>query len=193
MQRIAVFIGPSGVGKSAVVTELIRQGIVTLTPSWTTRPRRAHEDGKALDHVFVDEAGFVQHETKGGFMATTQPFGLPYRYGLPYPRPCDGTVPAVILRASLLDELAKHCPNMVVIQIEADRSRVEAHLRDREAQGAAKRQESHDQEVALGRRMADQIIANDGDIHEAVVKATALLRAAFPGVLSPAPTAASER
>jgi guanylate kinase len=191
MQRIAVFIGPSGVGKSAVVAALIRDGIVTLTPSWTTRPRRAHESGKALDHVFIDEAGFARHEAQGDFMAATQPFGLPYRYGLPHPKPCDGTVPAVILRASLLDELAKHCPHMVVIQIEADRSRVDAHLRDREAQGAAKRQESHDQEVALGRGMADHVIANDGTLDEAVSKATVLLRAAFADVFCPLPMAAS--
>lgn len=182
MQRIAVFIGPSGVGKTALVAELIHRGVVTLTPSWTTRPRRRHEEGQTLDHVFIDEAGFAQHEAQGLFMATTQPFGLPYRYGLPHPRHEEGSVAAVILRASLLDELARHCPEMVVIQIEADRTRVDAHLRDRETQGAARRQESHDQEIALGRRMADHIITNDGELHEAVTKAIAILQASFPEV-----------
>ena len=79
--NILVLIGPSGAGKSTVARELIKQGIVSINPSWTTRPVREGED--ELEHVFVDDKEFSRRASEGFFLDWAQPFDLPYSYGLP--------------------------------------------------------------------------------------------------------------
>src|SRR6476660_9759614 len=44
-QSLLVFIGPSGSGKSTIVRTLVERRVVTVHPTWTTRPRRADEAG----------------------------------------------------------------------------------------------------------------------------------------------------
>src|SRR3954447_16585781 len=97
------FIGPSGSGKSTVVRELAARGLVTVHPTWTTRPRRADERQGSLEHRFVSDDEFDELCRRGFFIETVSLFGLPFRYGLP---PLDGDsagpggpVDAVMLRA----------------------------------------------------------------------------------------------
>src|SRR5436305_590449 len=80
---VVVFIGPSGSGKSTVVRELASRGLVTVHPTWTTRPRRADEQQGSLEHRFVSDGEFDELCRRGCFIETVRLFGLPYRYGLP--------------------------------------------------------------------------------------------------------------
>ena len=79
MGRLFVISGPSGVGKSTILREL-----VSLVPrlsfaiSHTTRPQRAGEmDGR--DYHFVSEERFVQLIAEGAFVEWAWVHG--YRYG----------------------------------------------------------------------------------------------------------------
>src|SRR3954451_2133494 len=101
---VVVFIGPSGSGKSTVVRELADRGLVTVHPTWTTRPRRQDEQAGSLEHRFVSDAEFDRLCERGFFLETVTLFGLPYRYGLPpvgSPR-ATGALDAVMLRAPLV-------------------------------------------------------------------------------------------
>src|SRR4051812_28800945 len=110
---VVVFIGPSGSGKSTVVRELADRGLVTVHPTWTTRPRRADEQQGSLEHRFVSDDEFDELCRRKFFIDTVSLFGLAYRYGLP---PLDdgsagatspalhaAPVDAVMLRAPLVD------------------------------------------------------------------------------------------
>src|SRR5436309_1716713 len=50
---LLVLIGPSACGKSTVARALAEQRLVTLLPTWTTRPRRRDEHGNTAEHRFV--------------------------------------------------------------------------------------------------------------------------------------------
>src|SRR5262245_1110257 len=103
---VVAIIGGSGSGKSSVVRELHRRGLVNVHPTWTTRPRRGDETGGSLEHRFVTDKGFDRLEADGCFCDTVAMFGLPYRYGLPARRRrVPGRVDVVMVRAQLVDRL----------------------------------------------------------------------------------------
>lgn len=190
MNKLLVLIGPSGVGKSSLAVELARRGSVELFPTWTTRPRRSYEMQSTPDHVFADESEFDARWRQGYFLGVAQPFGLPYRYGLPKICRQTHSVPAVILRAFLLGELHQHYPNTVVYQIEADLQRVDQHLASREQAGHAKRLESHQAEMILGRRLALRCVPNNGELSDALDQIQNHLHDDFPPEMSVAESAA---
>jgi guanylate kinase len=74
--------GPSGVGKGTVIAELRRRHpALTLSTSWTTRPRRAGEvDGE--HYRFVDEPTFRAAEQAGEFAESEEYRG--HLYGTPW-------------------------------------------------------------------------------------------------------------
>lgn len=78
---LVVVSGPSGVGKSTVVAEVLRQSPdVWLSVSVTTRsPRPGEVDG--VDYWFVDEAEFARMVTEGELLEHAQYAGN--RYGTP--------------------------------------------------------------------------------------------------------------
>src|SRR3954468_10651500 len=118
---VVVFIGPSGSGKSTVVRELADLGLVTVHPTWTTRPRRPDEQQGSLEHRFVSDDEFDRLCRRKFFIDTVSLFGLPYRYGLPpLSNPSSGPadpVDAVMLRAPLVDRFAEHVGAVTVYQI----------------------------------------------------------------------------
>ena len=83
LPSLLVFIGPSGTGKSSVVRGLADRGVVTVHPTWTTRPRRRDELAGSVEHHFVSEAEFLRRRDDGFFLHSVQMFGMPYWYGLP--------------------------------------------------------------------------------------------------------------
>ena len=116
--RILVFVGPSGSGKSTLIRELHRRGIVEVMPSWTTRPRRDDEAEEDVDHLFVGNEDFDELEKASHFLETVELFG--FRYGLPAINPSSvDRIPAISVRAHLLDLVAEHFPDHVVYQIES--------------------------------------------------------------------------
>lgn len=77
---LVVISGPSGVGKTTVVTELLKQPGITRSISATTRPPRGAEiDGK--DYFFLSPEAFEQGVQKGDFLEHATINGR--RYGTP--------------------------------------------------------------------------------------------------------------
>jgi guanylate kinase len=164
---LLVVVGPSGSGKSTVVAALVDAGVLEMTPSWTTRPPRAEERQRCVEHRFVSEADFDRLEAEAYFLDTVQMFGLPYRYGIPPVRRPDGRATAVVmLRAGLLGMLGRHYDRPLIYQIEDNRERVAARLRQRHPDAAelGSRLEDYDREVLLGRTQAHRTFLNAADI-----------------------------
>lgn len=181
--KILVVIGPSGVGKSTLFAPLRREGAVRLVPTWTTRKPRHYEDPADSDHVFVDEDEFAARERDGFFLETVRLFGLEARYGLPRAVLDDDgrSIRALMLRAMLLERIARYFPVHIVYQVEAPRARVEAHLRARlERDGdIGSRLANFEDELHQGRRMANRIIDNSGPPERVQAQLRAWLREDF--------------
>lgn len=160
-----VVIGPSAVGKSTLVRELHRRHLARVIPTWTTRPRRADEWGFVVEHRFVTDGGFDAGCAAGFFAATGTLPGLPYRYGLPHFGTAVGTPPELVMvRASYVPMIATLAPEIVVYQVEDGLDRVRRRLAARAGgpREATARLESFDDELAVGRRVADRVFRNDG-------------------------------
>jgi guanylate kinase len=172
--RVLAILGPSGCGKSTVVRALHRRGIVDVTPSWTTRPRRDDELDGSIEHRFVDDEEFTVRQDAGLFLEVVQLFGLPYRYGLPaVEAPADGRVPAIMVRAPLMPLVARHFPGHVAYQIEDGYQRSRQRL-ERRAGDLGTRLDGFEEECRIGRRAAHRIFVNQGavgDLVEAVANA----------------------
>jgi guanylate kinase len=161
---LVVVIGPSGSGKSTLVRELHRRGVISVRPTWTTRPRRADEQAGSVEHHFVSEGAFAAVEAAGGFLGTAAMFGLPHRYGVPAePAVGPGRVEVVMLRAPLVARFARVAAPFRVLAIEADpqqiRERLVARGCDLVELGA--RLDDNEREVRAGRAIADRVLVND--------------------------------
>ena len=80
--QLVIISGPSGVGKSTIVRELVRQfpGRVRLSISATTRPPRPGElDGR--DYYFLTNEEFVRRREAGDFLEYVEVFGRGHWYG----------------------------------------------------------------------------------------------------------------
>ena len=75
---IVVLTGPSGVGKSALVEQLVQRGWSKCITCTTRPPRPYEKDG--LDYHFLEESSFLDAKDKGLFMETNQHYG--HSYGL---------------------------------------------------------------------------------------------------------------
>jgi guanylate kinase len=161
---LLVIIGPSGGGKSTAIRILAKQGLVEITPSWTTRPARPNETNESVEHNFVSPAIFLQKEKEGFFMETAQMFGLPYLYGLPRIMvPQNSRIPAIMLRVNLLHLVAKHYKQALVYHIEDSKARIRERLRRRESAGEApgSRLAGIEMEIKTGRQLANRIFVNE--------------------------------
>lgn len=149
--------------------ELHGRGVVTVTPSWTTRPLRDDEMAATVEHRFVTEEEFSRLEQAGLFLEVVQPFGLPYRYGLPaVEAPPGGRVSAIMVRAPLMPLVARHFPDHVVYQIEDSYDRVRQRLlaRGRPPSELGTRLALYEQERSSGRDMAKRVFHNTASISD---------------------------
>lgn len=165
--KLLVVIGPSGAGKSSVVQLLQEDGLIVVTPSWTTRPPRPEEATGAIEHHFTSEAEFRKKESKGYFLETVQMFGLPYSYGLPkVEKPINNSIPVIMLRASLLPLLGKHYSHYTVYQIEDDIAKIKARLLERQTAGQqiGSRLEDYEKEITAGRKLASRVFNNSNTL-----------------------------
>lgn len=182
--RLLAVLGPSGTGKSTVVRELHRRGVIEVTPSWTTRPRRPDERGGSIEHRFVGEEEFTARQDAGAFLEVVQMFGLPYRYGLPpVGEPAGGRVPAIMVRAPLMPLVARHFPGHVAYQVEDDLLRARERLARRAAAGAelGTRLDGFEEECRLGRQAAHRVFVNRGSVGDLVEALADALRRDFAG------------
>src|SRR5262245_1486755 len=107
---VLVLVGPSGAGKSVLAAALARLGVVTVHPTWTTRPPRPGEAaGGCPEHRFVSDRQFDRLVESGFFCDVARPFGGAHRYGLPRlphrpagPAATVERIEAVLLRATYL-------------------------------------------------------------------------------------------
>jgi guanylate kinase len=162
-RKVLAVIGPSGAGKSTVIRNLHDEGLVQVSPTWTTRPPRPGELEETVEHHFVAEAEFAKKQKIGFFVEVVQMFDLPFKYGLsPISEPEPGKVPVVMLRASLLQLFNKYYPNNVVYQIEDDLPKIRERLRARELHGEelGSRLSDYEKEIAFGHKLADRIFIN---------------------------------
>ena len=75
--KVVIISGPSGVGKSTVCRELVRQIDAFLSVSVTTRPRSESEvNGK--DYRFISKTEFQKRIETGGFLEYAEVFGNLY-------------------------------------------------------------------------------------------------------------------
>jgi guanylate kinase len=163
---VLVIIGPSGVGKSAIVRELVDIDLIDLTPTWTDRPPRSEEN--ELEHAFVTSERFDQLVEEDFFSHPPLTFfNLPYRYAVPklrMPRP-DQT-PAVMARISARPLIDKLYPNRIFYQIEAPYKLVASRLEERAQTGdqLGSRLTDYDIEISQGREVARRTFMNDGPL-----------------------------
>lgn len=175
LMKILVIIGPSGSGKSAAMRELQARGRIRVTPSWTTRPRRADESEETVEHHFVDDPEFDRRLEEGFFIETINLFG--YRYGMPsVEQPAAGVVPTIMMRAPRLNIVEGHYPEHVVYQIEGEpedaRQRAIANGIDPDDI----RVTGWKEERAMGAHLADRVIKSTSgasDLVETIERALA--------------------
>lgn len=165
--RLLVIIGPSGTGKTSALKLLHDQGVVEVTPSWTTRPPRQDELNGTLEHRFVDDVTFTAKKDEGYFLDTAQLFNLPHWYGLPKLEKSQGSrVATVMLNADLLPLMDKHYSNYTIYQIEDELERAAERLQARQAAGhdMGSRLEDYKAEIVAGRMRAQRVFMNDGTL-----------------------------
>lgn len=83
--KLVVISGPSGVGKSTVVRQVLEHfvGRARLSISATTRPPRgAEQDG--VDYYFLSDGEFARRRADGEFLECIEVFGRGHWYGTPW-------------------------------------------------------------------------------------------------------------
>jgi guanylate kinase len=178
---LLTLIGPSASGKSTLARALADLGLVTLVPTWTTRPPRPDEDGDAADHRFVSEEVFDQLSAEQAFLVEGSHPGLPYRYGLPQLDDVPG-IPMVILRAghvALLASAIRQVP--VAYQVCAPAHHVAARLSARGTSEAERRLrlDSYHAECVAGTRISRRTFLNDGPMTNLVAAVSRALTTDF--------------
>lgn len=175
---ILAIIGPSGVGKSAIASQLVKRGVADITPSVTDRPRRAGEP--EIEHRFVSQAEFDRLLAKNYFVGEiVTPFGLPYRYGLPLIED-KGNIPLVMTRAYFIPVLRRYYPNTIVYQIEAAEDFAAGHIQRRQDENIGTRLSKFKEEIELGRSQTARVFLNYGNnLEELVNKIAVMLKQDF--------------
>lgn len=182
---LLVIIGPSGSGKSSVIRQLYQQGMIEITPTWTTRPPRPGETDESIEHKFVDDKTFQQKVAAGFFLNTKTMFGLEYHYGLPrIKQPAGHRVPVIVLRAALLPLLAKFYSNFTIYQIVDDPKKIANRLISRQAAGEklGKRFDDNLKEIELGKNLANRIFCNQDNLRHFTKEVADAIRIDFPDI-----------
>jgi guanylate kinase len=162
-----ILIGPSGVGKSHTVSQLVkRSAYIRVIPTWTDRPKRPDEN--ELEHRFVTKERFDALHASDAFLEVVTMFSLPFRYGFKRDQYVSDphSVHLVILRATHIPLAKKHFKQLTVYQIEAPTEQAHYAIRGRKGHAHGTRMAQFKKEIAAGRTVADRIynnVHNDSD------------------------------
>ncbi|HZA39906.1 MAG TPA: hypothetical protein VFA00_04695 [Actinomycetota bacterium] len=179
--KLLVFIGPSGSGKTTLIRELDSREVISVTPSWTTRPRRADEIEGSIDHRFVSREQFTRLRDDGFFLEVVEMFG--HDYGLPrIGQPRSGAKPAISIRASHLGLVSKHYPDHLVYQIESSRENARARIatRNEPRADADMRIKSYSEEIDLGRKTSTREFDTSGSLKRVLAEVERAISEDFP-------------
>ncbi len=178
--RVLAIIGPSGCGKTTILKQLNQEGLVYVNPTYTERPKREGEE--SLEHEFVTPEEFNRLEESGFFIKVIQAFGLKYRYGVPHLKGEGNKIPLLMLRAAYLPLLFKYYPDNVIYQIEAPISLARRWVKKRGDKELGTRLEQFQAEIESGRKHANRVFVNDGELTDCIDAIKKALKADFSNI-----------
>lgn len=156
-----MLIGPGGVGKGTIARRLVeRDPHLWLSKSWTTRPRRATEDG--TEYRFVDRSEFEHAIDENRFLEWAEFHGN--LYGTPMPDSPEDTDVLLEIEVQGAEQVLERNPGAVVFLILApSMEHLEERLRGRgdNEDHIVLRLSSTPQELAKGHELASFVILND--------------------------------
>lgn len=137
--KLVIVSGPSGVGKSTCVRELLKtcELPLELSVSATTRPKRPSEtDGK--EYHFVSQEEFDRLERNDAFLETAEVFDVGYKYGTLRETVSTGLKQGkwIILEIDVIGaaKVMKEHPEAISIFIYQTLEEIEARLRGRKTE-----------------------------------------------------------
>lgn len=156
-----VLIGPGGVGKGTLATRLVEaDDRLWLSRSWTTRPRRATENG--TEYIFVDRAKFEAAIDDDQFLEWAEFHGN--LYGTPWPKAPESMDVLLEIEVAGAEQVRAEHPDAIVFLILApSMGRLEERLRGRgdSDDHVALRLSSTPYELAKGHELASYVVVND--------------------------------
>jgi guanylate kinase len=162
------------VGKGTLALRLVASDDrLWLSRSWTTRPRRANEDGS--EYNFVERATFEKAIDDDQFLEWAEFHGN--LYGTPTPKAPDGSDVLLEIEVQGAEQVVNANPDAVVfLVLPPSMGHLEERLRGRgdSDDHVALRLSSTPHELAKGRELASYVVVND-DIDRATGEILSIL------------------
>jgi guanylate kinase len=185
--KVVIVSGPSGVGKSTICKEIVRQlDNVCLSVSMTTRPMSDTEvDGR--DYWFVSEEEFQERIDKGLLLEHAKVFG--HFYGTPRDKVAEALEAGKVVILEIDVQGAKQAqavfPDAVMIFILPPSSKTLAERIDRRGREAAeaveKRLDGASAEIAAAWQYYNHMVINE-DLQQAVNECVQIIKDKKTGV-----------
>lgn len=178
---VVVLTGPSGVGKDAVVDQLIESGFPLVRPAtMTTRgPRPGEVDGE--HHYFVDREGFLRNVASGELLEHAEVYGNLYGVPKRSVRAALATGRHVIVRVDVqgAQSLVSVLRGALFVSLEPESLEVlRRHLVDRGTESAEvieRRLAVAADEIARARLFCTPVVNVEGNLEATVAAVRALI------------------
>lgn len=181
---LLVISGPSGVGKSSVVREVLRRTGARFSVSVTTRPRRPGErDG--IDYRFVDAEEFDRMMRDGELLEWAEYGG--HRYGTPKAAVLahldEGDSVVLDIENRGARQVKEAYPDAVLVFLAPpSMAELERRLRSRgdtDEEAVARRLGVAARQIAEAPRLFDHVVVND-DLETTIARVVSILESSLP-------------